>query len=311
MTQLKPLKKGDKIGIVSPSCWIDEERLNKGISCLESLGYQVYVHPQCYLRSQLHAGLEPQRVQAMYDLFEDPSVTAILCARGGHGSSRILELIDWQRISKHPKIFCGFSDITPLLVSLYQKAKIPVFHGPVLWGLGGDPSNFTIENFVKAVALEELEWSWDVQAGFGNDNRPYTLQPGSCEGKLIGGNLSLISLTMGTAFEIQTHDHILMIEDLDEKLYALDRYLRQLKMAGKLNHIKGLIVGEMHNIHDSNPSYGHSWHEMIKQACEGLEIPIVMNIPCGHTKDMLTLPIGGKVSLKATLEKIQINIKSF
>lgn len=302
---LKPLDKGARIAIISPSRWIEEARLQKGAQFLEKLGFDVFIHPQNYLRHHLHAGSPEQRAQAIHDVFCDSSVDGVICARGGHGSSAILNLIDWQLIAQYPKIFYGFSDLTPILLALYQKCGFVSFHGPVIWGLGNDPSELTVEYFLKAVSLKPYEWQ--VDCGDDDASKPYVLNPGQATGRLTGGNLSLISLNMGTSYQMNAQNHILMIEDLDEPLYALDRYLHQLRHSGQLDSIKGLIVGEMDNISDSNPGYGYRWDDLVRNICANLHIPIVMNVPCGHTKDMMTMPIGGQLELCAARHTIKIS----
>jgi len=285
----KPLKTGATLGVVAPSEWLPEANLKAGCLALEGLGFRVVVHPQCFLKDHRLAGADKARADALHDVFLDPTVDGIICARGGAGAQRTAAHLDMNIIRKNPKVFCGYSDITLLLHALQQHAGLVTFHGPMLTTFQ-KPNPFSAEHFraVLGGATPILPFE-----------KALPLRTGEAEGALTGGNLCLLTTLLGTPDDFDTDGKILFIEDVDEHPYTLDRMLWHLHRAGKLKNIKGLIIGEMLNITENKPEnpWGHSFFDVVRELLPP-ETPCVANAPCGHGLDLATLPLGGRVKLK-------------
>ena len=295
MKTIRPaaLQKGDTIGIVSPGRWMPEQGLAMTASRLQKMGYEVYVHPQNAAHNHQYAGNMEQRADAIEDMFHDPEIDAILCAKGGTGSLWLLDILDYGLIAKNPKIFCGFSDITALNNSIYQKTGLITFHGPMLHNLQTDtPDPLTWGHWEGVLSGDTTPLVLTEEA---HGVKPYIT--GTATGRLVGGNLCLLSHLLGTPSDFDTDGCILFIEDEMEALYAIDRFILHLQRAGKLNKIKGLIVGEFTDIPESTIPYGFSIEDMIHEALGDKNIPVVTHVPCGHGKSIITLPIGAEVEL--------------
>ncbi len=225
------------------------------------------------------------------DVFADPTIHAVMCARGGLGSYRLLPLLDYAKLSKHPKIFCGFSDITTLLHALYKKTGMPTFHGPVLWNFSNAPDAQVMENLLGVLQNKLTK----VRQSF---TQGTALRTGKGEGKLVGGNITLIQNLMGTEYDVSTDGGILFIEDTEERASQTDRALHHLAYAGKFARIKGLIVGEFTHVkeEESGPWGEKLADTLLKLAPPG--IPIITNFPCGHGRMLATFPIGVKTALE-------------
>lgn len=291
MTPIKPkaLKPGATLGVVSPGEWFEESRLKAGIRTLEAMGFKVKTSADMAKNYRL-AGADKARAAAINTMFADPEVDGILCARGGTGSFRLLPHLDLEVIRQHPKVFCGYSDVTLLLHHFYKQTGLMTFHGPMLTTFQTENS-FAANHFMAVLGGETptlaLEGS-HVQVG------------GTVEGELIGGNLCLLTTLLGTPDDFDTQGKVLFIEDVDEAPYTLDRMLWHLKRAGKLDGIKGLIVGEMLDIQENRPDnpYGHPLEEVLAELVPA-GVPVVTNAPCGHGPKLATFPLGAEVRLIA------------
>jgi len=291
------LRRGDAIGIVAPASPVEPARLREGIRELEAIGYRLVCDPQLLARKGYFAGDHHDRAQALLNYLENPDIRAVFCARGGYGSNYIVDqfssralLPRLQRLT--PKIVMGYSDITSLLLFFYQSLGWVCFQGPMLtkdYSAGETGYNRlvmeqTIGNFTRGLSFETDAQSW---------------QPGIAEGRLTGGCFSLVNATLGTPNEIDTKGAILLLEDVDEKPFRLDRMLFQLRRAGKLRDIKAVIFGEMPGC-GLGASPADSLHEIILDAFAGQDIPIVFGLRFGHnTGHCLTLPLGVRVRLEA------------
>lgn len=302
------LRPGATIGIVAPARWPSQDLLDRGSACLERLGFKVKIHPHTAARDGRLAGDDAARATAIHAMFADPAIDAILCARGGTGSFRLLDAIDFDSIRRHPKIFCGFSDITTLLNAITQRTGLVTFHGPLLW------------NFAR---VENDARTWDdwlnmLMGDFPQAGKNYATQclaPGHAEGKLVGGNLSLLRDLIGTPDDWRGQDRILFFEDIDEPLYKTDHTLWQLRQAGKFAGVRGVIVGEFTpHADDGNPSadpndppYGKPLVELLRAYLPS-GIPVCMNFPCGHGQYLTTLPIGVHVAMQVTADHTQLRL---
>lgn len=294
--QLRPrrLKRGDRIGIVSPAYWIEPEKLQRAIGIFEQDGYELVLGKTTGLKTDKFAGSPAERATDIMTMFTDPSIDAIICTRGGYGGNRVLPLLDFDLIRANPKIFVGFSDITGLLSSISQRSGLVTFHGPMLVTWGKNTVDYNLDTFHRVLSGE---------AGVKIESTPECstriLKPGSASGPLWGGNLSLVVERLGTAGQIDTSGTILLLEEVRERLHAFDRMMFHLKEAGSLDQIKGLVLGEMLEMEDTPDPFGKDTDEIVMDVCSDLDIPIISNFPCGHGACQVTLPISHQVELHA------------
>jgi muramoyltetrapeptide carboxypeptidase len=236
-------------------------------------------------------------------MFRDPEVKAIFALRGGYGSAQLLDRIDYELIRANPKIFVGYSDITALHLAIHQKTGLITFHGPVVLSRFTD---YTLDHFRRAL-FQTNPIGTVRNPGETNTLRPVhrlrAVRPGTARGRLIGGNLTLISTTLGTPYEIDTRGRILFIEDVDEEPYRIDRMLTQLRLAGKLDAAAGIIVGECLDCRpkDYKPSFNSTFTlgEIEDNLLGDLKVPVLSGLTIGHTDDQLTLPEGAMATLDA------------
>lgn len=291
------LRRGDAIGIVAPASPVEPARLREGIRELEAIGYRVVFDRQVLARKGFYAGEHEARAQAFLSYLENPEVRAIFCARGGYGSNYITEQFS-SRSMQHrlqrlaPKIVMGYSDITNLLLFLHQSLGWVSFQGPML----------TKEFSSGETGYDRLEMEHmlgNFSCGLTLETDAQTWRPGTVEGRLTGGCLSLVNATLGTPHQIDTKGSILLLEDVDEKPFRLDRMLFQLRRAGKVREIKAVIFGQMPGC-GLTASPAESLHDIIQEAFAGQNIPIVFGLRFGHnTGYCLTLPLGVRVRLEA------------
>ncbi len=288
------LKPNSTIGIVSPSYWLKPEILEKAVSIFNDKGYKLVLGQSVSSKDGHFSGTPQERADDINDMFANPRIDVIICARGGYGANRVLPLLDYDLIKANPKIFMGYSDITAFLTSITQKTGLITFHGPMLT---------TYKNGIVDYNFEVME---SVLSGKRNvfippiKELPYRiLISGSAEGPLWGGNMTLLMNRLGTKDQLNTDGCILFIEDVDEYLYSFDRMLVHMHTTGMFDKIRGLIVGEMVDMKDQKIQFGKTTDEIIIDVCGDLNIPIVTNFPCGHGKYQATMPISLPVRLEA------------
>lgn len=283
-----------KIGIIAPASPFDKKLFRNGVTVLKKLGFSVYFRKDIFAKERYLAGSDQRRATEFTQLILRKDIEAILLARGGYGSQRIIPYLNIPRLKKHRKPLIGFSDGTALLNFLGQKAHFPALYGPVVTQLGNQPTKRT---------LQSLKWHL-------TQKKPYPivslrgckiLQPGKARGKLVGGCLSLIVSSIGTPYTIETRDKILFFEDTDEKTYAVDRMLTQLKNSGAFKTVRGILIGTL------NPKKGdpHSMTEMLRDVLRDFKGPIVSGFPAGHTNDFISLPLGVEVLLDTYRQKLE------
>ncbi len=294
MIKPKRLKPGSTIGIVNPSYWLKEEFLNKTVKIMEKRGYKIVLGKSPYLKDNLYAGTPEERAADLMEMFTNPAIDAIICARGGYGANRVEPLLDYDVIKANPKIFMGYSDITTYLTSITHKTGLVTFHGPML----------------VTHKTEELEYNFEFMTRGLTNAAPFTitppedfptrvLKPGTAEGPLWGGNISLITNRLATPNQLDTDGVILFLEDIDEYLYSFDRVMYHFRQTGMFDKIKGLIIGEMCEMSDTEISFGKTTDEIVMDVCGDLDIPIISNFACGHGRYQATLPISIPVRLNA------------
>ena len=303
--QIKPkkLRAGATIGIVNPSYWLDDERTQRAMHVFTGLGYKLIAGKSTCLKLDQCAGSPEERALDIMSMFENPDIEAIICARGGYGGNRVLPLLDYDVIRKNPKIFIGYSDITGFLTSFAQRSGLVCFHGPMLTTYGTKTIQYNLDTFQQVLSGRD-----GVKIESVSDCRARCLKAGTASGPMWGGNLTLVNERLGTPGQINTSASILMLEDIDEKLYAFDRMMLHLKNSGSLDHIKGLIIGEMLEMGDSKIPFGKTTDEIVLDVCQDFDFPIISNFPCGHGDYQATLPVSHIIELHADENECFIQI---
>ena len=293
---IKPsmLKPGCRIGVVSPSYWLKKQYMEKTSKFFQDKGYTMVMGNSNSMKWGPFAGTPQERADDIHHMFSNPKIEAIICARGGYGANRVLPLLDYNLIRDNPKIFMGYSDITAYLTSITQKTGLVTFHGPMMvsYKKGFVNYNFqTMERILNGTPDFKIESPESLPARI--------LKPGIAMGPLWGGNMTLLINRLGTSDSLDTDGVILFLEDLDEYLYSFERMLVQIRTAGMLNNIAGLIIGELHEFKDQDVAFERNTDEIVMDICGDLDIPIVSNFPCGHGTYQATLPISIPVELYA------------
>jgi len=293
MRKPKALGEGSTIGVVAPGSNVDREAFLRGVAALEQSGYRVRYSDQVFLQEYYFAGAHALRAAELTRMFSDPGIDAIFCARGGYGCHHLLQRLDPEVLRANPKIFLGHSDVTVLLQYLENQCQMVSFHGPMVareFALG-EPY-YDRQNFLSCVA-QSARGQRITASGL------ETLRPGSAQGRLTGGCLSLLTATLGTTWEIQTEKKILFLEDVNAKPYQIDRMLMHLKLAGKLDRVRGLVFGVMLNCRQS-AEQGYRLQEIVLKTIEEYSFPVLYGLPSGHTETgSITLPFGVEATLNA------------
>jgi len=281
----KALQPGSTIAVISPAgATQDSQAFPLGIALLEAAGYRVKLMPYAQNGRMYLAGSDAERLADLHAAFTDLEVDGILCARGGYGCMRLLPHLDFERVRQNPKVFIGFSDVTSLLLPFYQRTGLVGFYGPML------TSNLVFnEPFSQAELLKLVSKPIQTPYLVPNQDTYQAFMPGVAEGRLIGGNLSLLSALCGTSYQPETRGHILFIEDWKEKYYTLDRQFQQLKMAGLFERITGLLLCDFSEI-EPEPELNLS--DFLKELTDFVGVPVGYGFSVGHGEQTATLPIG-------------------
>ncbi|MEQ9815184.1 MAG: LD-carboxypeptidase [Azospirillaceae bacterium] len=299
--QFRPLVPGDTIAVVSPADWLEPDRLQRAAAALRGRGFEVRISDQNRLRWGRMAGDDESRSAALMAAYADPEVRAILCARGGYGSQRLIDRLDWSLIAANPKPLIGYSDITALLSAIRRRTGGHAWHGPILKDFD-DPRCVTGPDLLVALLTDgDIQPLVDRLMG-----QARCLVPGQARGPLVGGNLSLLTHAMGVWNEIDTAGAILFLEDVDEALYAVDRMLWQLRQAGKLEGIAGLMIGEPERISQEGEDFPFGFADLVADHCADLGVPVAVDVPCAHGADRMTLPLGREVRLDIAPDRVRL-----
>jgi muramoyltetrapeptide carboxypeptidase len=287
------LQAGDTVGIIVPSSGFVPDEFEAGCAHLLRLGYKPFYLPSIFERELYFGGSVQRRVDEFHAMFARPEVKAILCARGGYGCNYILPHLDLNVVRGNPKIFVGCSDVTSLLTYLTDAARLVTFHGPMVAG-----------DFARPDGVDESSWQSAVSSGqtavldFGAEEVK-VLRPGTAEGILYGGCLSLLCASLGTPYEIRTGGTVLFIEDRAERPYRIDRMLMQLKLAGKFDEVRGIIFGEMIDCEEAG-ARDYTLQDIVMRVLSDVNVPIAFGLKSGHVSSRaLTLPFGVKAELAA------------
>lgn len=290
-TMPPPLKPGDTIGIVAPASHFNRERFDRGLAVLHDMGFQTRIPEQVFERSGYLAGADPQRAGTVNRLFADPEVDGIVCARGGYGSMRMLGYLDIDLIRRHPKVFVGFSDISALLMTLYQRCGFAVFHGPTVSTLAaGDAAT-------REALAGVLDGSGRLVLEAADGNK---IRAGTATGPLAGGNLTTLCHLLKTPFSPDFAGHILLLEDRGEAPYRIDRMLTQMRLAGCLTGVRGVVLGSFADCGETEEI-----HRIATDLFGDLGVPVLAGFEIGHGRTNLTVPLGVPASLdtdRRTLE---------
>jgi muramoyltetrapeptide carboxypeptidase len=297
-----PLQRGDAIGIIAPASNINRDLFETGRRTLEARGYRVLFNESIFERDLYFAGSAARRTRELEDMFRNPDVRAIICVRGGYGSNYLLAELNLDVVRQNPKIFMAYSDITCLLTYFTDAAGLITFHGPMLTKDIASPTGVDWDSFEAATGGAA---SWDVR--FTPDSGIQTLVPGTAEGVLYGGCLSILVASLGTPYEIRTAGSVLFLEDVNAKPFQIDRMLMQMKLAGKLEGVRGIIFGEMLDCRQS-PTQDYSLEEVILRIVSKLNIPVIYGVRSGHVSGgNITLPLGVRVRLAADKKQASIS----
>ncbi|MNF63460.1 MULTISPECIES: LD-carboxypeptidase [unclassified Pseudomonas] len=289
-TPVPALPAEGRIGVIAPAGPAALEA-EKALQWMRMRGYSLRIFPGVLEKDGYLAGSDEVRLKDLHDAFTDPAIDAILCLRGGYGSPRLLDRIDYELLRRHAKPFVGYSDITALHLAISRYSGFVTFHGPMLNAdLLGDKQQPTeaslfslLRGQLKAGSLLAHPVAYPLT----------TIEPGIAHGRLQGGNLSMIAATLGTPFEIDADGIILFIEDINEPLYRIDRLLTHLRLAGKLNRLRGVLAGDVAGV-DSE-----ALAQLLKQTFAPFGIPVLAGWRSGHCDPNLTLPMGALVTLDA------------
>jgi muramoyltetrapeptide carboxypeptidase len=286
------LKKNDKVAIIATAKKFSPEQLQTAIATLEGWGLQVLLGKNLYKEFNQFAGTDKERLKDLQAVLDNKHIKAVLCVRGGYGTSRIIDQLDLKGFKKSPKWVAGFSDVTVLHCHL-QKQGFQSIHSTM-------PILFAKDKKSSVVSLKQALFGELINYKVKGDKLN---RIGSTKGVLVGGNLSILNTLTGTESDIDTKGKILFIEDIDENFYHLDRMMVHLKRAGKLKNLAGLVVGHMTNMKDNEVRFGKTIKEIILDAVKEYKFPVCFNFPAGHEPENLALIMGAKVKLSVTKDK--------
>jgi muramoyltetrapeptide carboxypeptidase len=302
MIKLPPyLKQGDTIGMICPSSCMPMEKMQRCIDTLQLWGFKVKQGKTLGTQCNYFSGTDEERLNDMQLMLDDENVKAILCARGGYGLSRIIDAIDFDKFIQNPKWIIGYSDITLLHAHVCSNFNIASLHTPMAAAFNEIEES---KEYIQSIynSLTGIHQSYTIASNVLNRN-------GNCQGELVGGNLAILAHIIGTKSDINTKNKILFIEDIGEYKYNVDRMLMQLKRAGKLEELAGLIVGNFSDMKDTVIPFGQELYELIFDKVKEYDYPICFDFPVGHVKENYALKVGVKYQLTVSEEKVMLEEK--
>ncbi len=303
MVRVKPpaLQPGDTIGIIAPASNIKRDLLEAGRGRLHEMGYRTSFLPSIFDEDLYFAGSVGRRARELEEMFVRPDVDAVVCARGGYGTNYLLEELDLERLKCHPKIFVGYSDITTLLTYFADALGMVTFHGPMVTKDFSHPEGVHVPSWEAALGGSA---GWSLE-----DSSPLkVLVEGSGEGVLYGGCLSMLVASIGTPYEVHTEGTILFLEDIAVKPFQIDRMLMQLKLAGKLQGVQGMVFGEMLDCMQTKDQ-PYSVEQVILRIVGDLGVPVAFGLRSGHvSRELVTLPLGVRAALEAGAEGVSLRV---
>jgi muramoyltetrapeptide carboxypeptidase len=299
---IKPpaLRPGDKIGIIAPASSFNREGFMAGCDRLRRMGYAPVYSDSIFDRDLYFAGAVERRVRELEDMLERTDIAAIICARGGYGSNYLLERLNFDTFARHPKIFLGCSDVTSLLTAVTDRIGLVTFHGPMVAKDIAAEDGIDVSSWNDALQVTN---SWEIPT-HGVD----ALQLGRAEGRLYGGCLSLLVASLGTEFEVRTNDTVLFIEDVAEKPYRIDRMLMQLRLAGKLDRVRGIVFGQMLDcVQPGKQDY--TLPQVMMRVLKDFHGPVAFGLRSGHVSaGNITLPLGVRAELVVDGSSVKLSV---
>ncbi len=297
----KPVPEGATIRMIAPANFVTEADVVSGMRVLKKQKFVLQPCPHLFDREGQFAGSDKVRAQSLMDAFEDPAVHVVHCARGGYGSPRILDLVDWKLVAKHPKPFIGYSDATAILNTLVFDCAMPAFHGPMVRDLkeGEEEDDETTRGLLEALRGTFGDWPSLCK-------EVEVLAEGSVTAPLVGGNITMLATLAGTGSTFSADGAILLLEDVAEYTYRLDRALVQLSRAGMLDGVKGVVISNLVEVEDGNVPFGKTPEEMILGHFPG--VPVISGFPGGHGPRKATLPLGVPIKLEAGEDGVSITV---
>ncbi|MFP7169868.1 LD-carboxypeptidase [Terribacillus sp. FSL K6-0262] len=294
-------KKGDTIGIAAPAGPIKREELVRGIKIVESLGVHVKLGRHVHDKYGYLAGTDAERAADLNDMFHDDEIKGIICARGGYGSGRIVELLDYEVIRQKPKVLLGYSDITYLHTAIRQRTGLITFHGPMVASDMGESgfAKLSYDLLQQFFIPQEIVYTTAI-------SRLEVIVHGKASGPLVGGNLSLVTSTLGTPDEIDTKGKLLLLEDVDEQPYRIDSMLNQLKQAGKLRQAAGVVIGDFTNCDAKDPETSLSFDQVLVDYFADLNVPIMKGFCIGHCNPNITIPLGTEATMDTETKTLRV-----
>jgi len=299
------LHPGDRVALAAPARKVHPDEMAPAVELLSSWGLDVVIPEDLYASYNQFAGTDSLRASVLQQLLDDESIRAIFCARGGYGSVRIIDNIDFSGFSSSPKWVVGYSDVTVLHSHIAGICHCATLHATMPINIAPD----TVTHPTPATAtLRQMLFEGTCHYRFPNPDAPVN-RPGECSAPVVGGNLSILYSLLGSASDVDTDGKILLIEDLDEYLYHVDRMMQALRRAGKLDRIKGLLVGALSDMHDNTVPFGETAEEIVMNAVKDYHYPVAFHLPFGHIGDQnRALPLGQEISIKITENEAIINI---
>lgn len=294
MRKPSELKKGDTIAFVAPSGPVAEERIAPSVKAMEEFGLNVVLGKSCTAHRGYLAGDDSIRADDINNMFADKNINGIFAMRGGYGSARILDMLDYDMIKNNPKVFAGYSDITALHVVFNQICGFITYHSPMPsseFYRGTD--EYTLNQYKKYIFGSSIDGV--IENPHGNPIK--TFVSGEAEGTLIGGNLSLLASSIGTKYEVDTKGKILFIEEVEEEPYKIDKMLLQLKQSGKLKDAAGIIFGSFTRCEPENKDKSLTLEEIFNDLIVDEGRPTIYNASCGHSTPTMTLPMGAQARI--------------
>lgn len=295
---MKPeyLKKGDLLALAAPSRKVVGEDYKPFAEYLRKQGFRLCFPDDIEIADHQFAGNDEHRASKLNNMFNNPLIKAVIFIRGGYGAARIVDMLDWDAFARNPKWLCGFSDATVFLNHAFESSGIASLHCDM--PLHFENPDFDRENFeaiIKVIQGESIEYSFDI----------HPLNRGEkARGVLVGGNFSVLYSLMGSASFPNMEGKILLLEDVDEYLYHIDRMMLAWDRAGQLKNLKGLIVGNFTDMNDNDVPFGKTAEEIISDRCASYDFPLFFNVPVGHTRVNKPLIIGEEISIEKEEGKI-------
>ncbi len=293
------LKQGDKIGLVSPAKSIHAEQVKAAVRVLQRWGLEPVFGRHIFSTHHQFAGTDEQRAADIQEFLDDNSIKAILSTRGGYGSHRIIDRLDFTQFLAHPKWLIGYSDITVFHSHIHEQFAIETLHGTM-------PLNFP-SDFSENESLTSLKKALFGELSLYHCDECTVIRSGQANAPLVGGNLAILVSLLGTKSELKTNGKILFLEDVGENLFRIDRFMFQMKRAGKLKNLKGLLIGSFSDMEDNKIPFGKTAEQIIVDAVEEYDFPIISRIPAGHQEKNLALFLGREVKINITKSQIFIN----